>query len=231
MESAVEALQRRGGFLIAPSGTCFARLRLDQEYREAVAQADLALADSGAMVLLSRLFFGKSPTRISGLTYLRHLAASEVFASGRTLWVLPSAEAAERTRRWLASSAKGEHDCYVAPWYGGDVRDPELIALINQGSYRNVVIAIGSGPQEKLGRHLRDNTGSRPAIHCIGAALGFLTGDQIAIPVWADRLYLGWFLRLFAQPRIFIPRLARAASLPWMMLKWKEEMPPLRGAR
>ena len=103
-----------------------------------------------------------------------------------------------------------------------------MLALVEQRQPRNVIIAIGNGPQEKLGVYLRDHLSYRPAIHCIGAALGFLTGDQVAIPNWADRFYLGWLLRLFAQPRIFIPRLTRAAALPWMLLKFGRELPSLR---
>ena len=49
----------------------------------------------------------------------------------------------------------------------------------------------------------------RLAVHGIGAALGFITGDQIAIPDWADRFYLGWLLRFLAQPRLFAPRVPR----------------------
>ena len=52
--------------------------------------------------------------------------------------------------------------------------------------------------------------------------------DQVAIPGWADRFYLGWLFRLFAQPAIFIPRLARAAVLPWLMFRYGTEMPEMR---
>ena len=76
---------------------------------------------------------------------------------------------------------------------------------------------------------MRENLSHRPAIHCIGAALGFITGDQISIPDWADRSYLGWFFRLLAQPRVFIPRLSRAFQLPWLILKYGEKLPPMRG--
>jgi N-acetylglucosaminyldiphosphoundecaprenol N-acetyl-beta-D-mannosaminyltransferase len=90
------------------------------------------------------------------------------------------------------------------------------------------VIAIGSGPQEKLGYYLRENLSYRPAIHCTGAAPGFITGDQNAIPEWADRFFLGWFLRLIAQPRIFIPRLTRGLALPWLIWKYGKNLPPIR---
>jgi Teichoic acid biosynthesis proteins len=76
VDEAVRSMTRRGGFLIAPSGTCFARLREDERYRRAVLAADLAIADSGLMVLLCRLFRRESLQRISGLKYLKHLLAT-----------------------------------------------------------------------------------------------------------------------------------------------------------
>ena len=81
--------------------------------------------------------------------------------------------------------------------------------------------------QEKLGYYLREQSNYRPAIHCIGAALGFVTGYQIAIPDFADRFYLGWLFRLMAQPRTFLPRLWTARELPWLIFKYREKVPPL----
>ncbi len=94
-----------------------------------------------------------------------------------------------------------------------------------------MIIAIGSGAQEKLGYYLRENLTYRPAIHCIGAALGFVTGDQTAIPDWVDRFYLGWFFRLLAQPRVFIWRLIGGLELPWLIWKYGSELPPRRNER
>ena len=59
-----------------------------------------------------------------------------------------------------------------------EVEDRDLLALIEQHRAADVIIAIGSGAQEKLGFYLRENLSYRPAIHCTGAALGFITGDQ-----------------------------------------------------
>ena len=116
-------------------------------------------------------------------------------------------------------------NCYIAPRYGSDVEDRNLLALIDQHHSAHVIIAIGSGPQEKLGHYLRENLSYRPAIHCTGAALGFIIGDQIAIPDWADRFFLGWLFRMIAQPRIFIPRLMRGFELPWLIWRYGERMP------
>jgi N-acetylglucosaminyldiphosphoundecaprenol N-acetyl-beta-D-mannosaminyltransferase len=231
-DEAVQLMVKHGGFLIAPSGTCFARLREDERYRRAVLAADLAIADSGLMVVLCGLLRREKLQRISGLKYLKRLLARLKAADMRqVLWIVATESAAQKLIEWsrrerLAIAAEA---CYVAPRYGNEVADPNLIELIEHRRPAQVIIGIGSGAQEKLGLYLREHLSYRPAIHCIGAALGFVTGDQIAIPDWADRLFLGWLWRLFAQPRTFIPRLSRGLELPWLLLKYGQTLPPMQG--
>jgi len=231
VDEALALMDRRGGFLIAPSGTCFARLREDEVYRRAVVAADLAIADSGLMVLLWRLLRRQKIGRISGLKYLKHLLRKlKGEGAGEIFWVLPS----ERARRKLFEWSRREpfpiasKNCYVAPRYGLEIEDRNLLSLLEQNRRSHVIIAIGSGAQEKLGYYLRENLPYRPAIHCTGAALGFVTGDQIPIPDWADRVFLGWLWRLFAQPRTFVPRLSRGLELPRLIWKYGEKLPPLK---
>jgi N-acetylglucosaminyldiphosphoundecaprenol N-acetyl-beta-D-mannosaminyltransferase len=232
VDEAVALMSQRGGFLVAPSGTCFARLRGDETYRRALLAADLAIADSGLMVVLWRLLRRKNVQRISGLKYLKHLLG-RLKGEGKTevCWVLPNEHAQQKLFDWSRREAFsiGKENCYVAPRYGLEAEDRNLLAIIEQHRPAHVIIAIGSGAQERLGYYLRENLSYRPAIHCIGAALGFMTGDQAAIPDWADRLYLGWLCRLVEQPRVFIPRLSRALELPWLIWKYGEKLPPLRG--
>ena len=232
VDAAVEWMWQNGGYLVAPSGTCFARLRRDVLYREAVTRADLAIPDSGAMVLFWKLLRGGKLNRISGLKYIQHLAV-RLFGGkpARVLWVLPNETARARASQWLRANRFpfAAEDFYVAPQYAPVVEDQQLVGQIENHKADHVIIGIGSGPQEKLGLFLRENLSYRPGIHCIGAALGFLTGHQIAIPDWADRFYLGWLFRLFAQPRVFIPRLTRALELPLLIFRYAERLPPLRG--
>jgi N-acetylglucosaminyldiphosphoundecaprenol N-acetyl-beta-D-mannosaminyltransferase len=231
VEEAVAVMSGHGGFLVAPSGTCFARLREDEPYRRAIRAADLAIADSGFMVLVWRLLRREKICRISGLKYLQQLLAklrgepnTEIF------WVLPSKRARQKLLDWSRREAFPVEidNCYVAPRYGLEIEDRRLLTLVEERHPAHVLIAIGSGSQEKLGYFLTENLSYRPAIHCIGAALGFITGDQIRIPGWADRVYLGWLARLFSQPRRFIPRLTRALKLPALIIKYWEELPPLK---
>jgi len=231
VDEAVGLMFQHGGLLVAPSGTCFARLREDERYRRAVLAADLAIADSGLMVVLWRLFRRERLQRISGLKYLKHLLGKIQGEGNRdVLWVLPSERAQEKLIGWSRRQAFpiNTNYCYVAPQYGSEVEDRDLLGLTEQRRPAHVIIAIGSGAQEKLGYYLRKNLSYRPSIHCIGAALGFVTGDQVAIPDWADRFYVGWFWRLLAQPRTFVPRLSRGLELPWLLWKYGQKLPPMR---
>ena len=232
VDEAVALMFQRGGFLVAPSGTCFARLREDEMYRHAVVAADLAIADSGLLVVLWRLLRRQRIPRISGLKYLTHLLGKlKGDGSEGVFWVLPREHARQKLTDWSywgTFSIRAEN-CYVAPRYGLKVEDRNLLALVEQQRPAHIIVAIGSGAQEKLGYYLRENLSYRPAIHCIGAALGFITGDQASIPDWADRFYLGWLWRLVAQPGIFIPRLSRALELPWLIWKYGEKLPTARG--
>src|SRR5438874_1268804 len=230
VEEAIRTMLRHGGFLIAPSGTCFARLCKDEAYRRAVIGADLAIADSGLMVLLWRLLRGEKIGRISGFKYLKHLLRKlKADGAGEIFWVLPSERAQQKLFQWSRREAfpVASKNCYIAPRYGVEIEDRNLLSLLEQNRPSHVIIAIGSGAQEKLGHYLRENLSYRPAIHCIGAALGFVTGEQISIPDWADRIYLGWLLRLMTQPHRFVPRLIHGLQLPWLIWKYGENLPPL----
>lgn len=228
---AVDCALSRGGLIVAPSGTCFTRLQHDETYRRAITGADLALPDSGFMVLLWRFLRGRRIGRISGLAYLKQLLAGpDLRSAGSTMWILPDNPAREKTIAALRRDgfAANEADFCVAPLYGREVEDPALLSAIRARRPRQVVIALSGGVQEKLGLYLRENAGYRPAIHCIGAALGFITGYQIAIPDWADRLYLGWLLRLLSQPRKFLPRALNALALPGLIIRCGENLPPAK---
>ncbi len=162
-------------------------------------EADLVLTDSGFMVLLWNLLMRDRINRVSGLEYLHLLLRrSELRQPGASLWVMPSAAALERNREWLSRGGfpAEARDFYVAPKYPPrEISDPALLKLIESRRPRHIIIGIGGGVQEKLGLYLKRNCAGKPAIHCIGAAIGFLSGDQVRIPAWADRLFLGWLFR------------------------------------
>jgi UDP-N-acetyl-D-mannosaminuronic acid transferase (WecB/TagA/CpsF family) len=231
VEEAVDTMSATGGLLVVPAGPALVKLTDDEEYRRGLTSADMAIADSGAMVVLWKIFTGRRVERISGLKFLKRLVSRLAsHPDERALWVVPSEHAHKKTIAWLRSvNLIATADFYIAPRYAARVRDAALVEKIDNHPPTHVVIGIGGGVQEKLGLFLKENLRARLAIHCIGAALAFLTGDQPPIPTWADRFYLGWLLRLLRQPRIFGPRYLSAFKLPFLIFRYRENLPPLRG--
>jgi UDP-N-acetyl-D-mannosaminuronic acid transferase (WecB/TagA/CpsF family) len=227
-------LGSQGGLVVVPSAPVMMMLVDDPATREALLQSKLALSDSGLMVLVWNRMKGDNIRRVSGLEYIKLLVDEPDFrAPNASFWIMPNEEALEKTLRWLEQ--RGDRvtrdACYLAPMYGkGPVKDPELLRHIHQRRPRHIILAIGGGTQERLGAYLQANLDYTPAIHCIGAAIGFLSGAQVRIPMWADAWKLGWFFRCLSAPRTFVPRYWRAKRLVGLMHKYGDKLPDLPGS-
>jgi UDP-N-acetyl-D-mannosaminuronic acid transferase (WecB/TagA/CpsF family) len=275
---AIAHISKHGGLVVAPAAPSFIALQDDPDYRRAIAEADLAIADSGWAVLFWRLLRREKLTRISGLALFKALLETPEARIPKTLfWILPSEKAKTKTLEFARTSGYPitTDDCYVAPRYvvgqallpaeptdhgkrasgseqptlrpgsptgrkrarrerlpyndrGFVVADESLIAILEQRKPNHVIIGIGGGMQDKLGSYLKHQLSYRPAIYCIGAAPGFVTGDQIVIPMWADRFFVGWIFRLIARPREYLTRYWKARLLPFLIIKYGTKIPQLR---
>jgi len=217
-----------GGLLVVPAAPALKDLPRDREYREALLHADLAITDSGMMVLVWNLLQRDHIRRLSGLAYFKELAVEpEVCAPGGSFWIMAGEASAAKNLNWLHKQGVpvSASDIYIAPFYGPVVVDEMLLERLRERPAKHVIITIGGGSQEKLGLYLKRNLGYRPSIHCVGAAIAFLSGDQVYIPQWADRLMLGWVFRCISAPRRYMPRYWGARRLFGLMRKYRERLP------
>jgi UDP-N-acetyl-D-mannosaminuronic acid transferase (WecB/TagA/CpsF family) len=232
LEGALERMAQ-GGLLVVPAAPALKDLPINAAYREALLNADLVIADSGFMVLIWNLLERDSIRRLSGLEYLVDLLrVPQVRAPHSTFWIMASPESARKNLSWLRRQGIFvPEDCvYLAPMYGEEVHDPELVRRIRELRPQHIVVTIGGGVQERLGLYLKRQLDDRTAIHCIGAAIAFLSGDQVRIPMWADRLYLGWLLRCLSAPGRYIPRYWAARKLLPLMLRYRSRLPTAHPA-
>jgi UDP-N-acetyl-D-mannosaminuronic acid transferase (WecB/TagA/CpsF family) len=233
--SAIEAVSamRGGGLLVSPAAPALKNMDRDAGYRDALLGADIAITDSALMVMVWNLIERDSLKRLSGLTYLRELLLqSDVRHPGNTLWIMPNPKSSATNLRWLAENgiSVDPRYIYMAPMYGAEIADDDLLALLDRLRPRHVIVTIGGGNQERLGLYLKQHLACRPAIHCIGAAIAFLSGDQVIIPVWVDRLYLCWLYRCYSTPKRYIPRYWGARKLIALMWRYRDRLPALRDA-
>jgi exopolysaccharide biosynthesis WecB/TagA/CpsF family protein len=219
---------RGGGLLVVPAAPALKNLADDVAYRDALQQADVVIADSAFMVMIWNRLEGDSIRRVSGLKYLSCLLKQPDFREpGGTFWIMASERSARRNTAWLKRQGIDLEaaDRYVAPMYGKVIEDAELLKRLDERRPRHVVITLGGGTQERLGLYLRSELASKPAIHCIGAAIAFLSGDQVQIPKWADRMYLGWLFRCVSDPFRYMPRYWDARKLLSLMVRYGSSLP------
>jgi len=218
----------RGGLLVVPAAPALKDVASNDDYREALTNADVAIADSAFMVMVWNFLQGDSIQRLSGLKYLKELLREDdVRVPGNTFWVMAGSASSERNLEWLRSQGIDvpQKCVYLAPMYGSKLDDKELIEKLQALRPNHVVITVGGGTQERLGLYLKRNLDYLPAIHCIGAAIAFLSGDQVRIPGWADRLYLGWLFRCISSPRRYVPRYLSAPQLVPLLWRYRDQLP------
>ncbi len=234
--SAADAVDfmRTGGLLVVPAAPALKNLPFDSSYRDALLNADLTITDSGFMVLLWNLLQRDNIPKVSGLAYMRELLKQDYLCdAGNTFWIMATEASQARNAEWLNSIGVpvSEANSYIAPMYGDIIEDEALLERIRARRPRHIVVTIGGGNQERLGLYLKRNVDYHPSIHCVGAAIAFLSGDQVRIPVWADHLYLGWLFRCLSEPRRFIARYWSARKLLPLMLQYRDRLPVSEGRR
>jgi len=227
-DDVIDRVSLHGGLVVVPAAPALTNLTHDKEYREALLGADFAIADSALMVLIWNLIQRDRIPKLSGLKYLRALIEREEFCEdGSTFWVMPTASSAQRNVRWLNDNGihVGRRNVFIAPMYGASVIDEELLLQIEKRRPRHIVVGLGGGTQERLGLYLKRNLSYKPVIHCIGAAVAFLSGDQVRIPVWVDHAGLGWLWRSVANPPVYVPRYWAARHLAGMIFRYRYRLP------
>jgi N-acetylglucosaminyldiphosphoundecaprenol N-acetyl-beta-D-mannosaminyltransferase len=228
---------REGGLLTVPSAPSLAQMQTDPLLAGSYQNSDFAVVDGGYVALILRFVFGKRIKRISGLQILQKLTSPAhshvVPMEKRTiLWVVPNGEEQNAVRNYLLEGGfdLNRQHFYHAPIYrtDADYSDGVFFSEIQKIRPDWVVLCIGGGRQEKLGWYCRtrfDELERKPVILCTGGAICFLTGTQANIPTWADRLYLGWLLRVVQNPRTFFPRYFRAAwQFPCLLWSCRREL-------
>lgn len=217
---------REGALLVIPAAPALSNIKNDPLYYESLLSADIAIADSGYMSLIWNTFHKTKIKRVSGLEFLTaFLNDKEIKGNSDILLVNPNADEENANLSYLHKIGFDAQRIfsYVSPLYAKTrVEDKALLEVIEARKPKYIIINLGGGIQEKLGAYLKKNLSYMPAVICSGAAIAFLTGKQARIPAWADKLYMGWLIRCFEKPAIYVPRYFKAFKLLFFMLRYRE---------
>lgn len=226
MPTCFKVLAKDKGLLTAPSGPGLASIPQEPVYYKAIQNSDILIPDSGYMVLIWNMISTKKIKRLSGLEFINYFVSEFPKGDYGTLFLVnPTRDEQDANLAYLQGLGVQitEEDCYLAPFYGKNVEDTALLALLEAKRPNWVLINIGGGTQEILGSYLKNNLSYKPALICTGAAIAFKTGKQVDIPVWADQLYLGWLFRILSSPSKYYKRYLEAIPLASLLIKYKDK--------
>ncbi len=203
--------------VVVPSAPVLSELDQDLNTREALENADIAIPDSGFMLLLLRLFKRIKLPKYSGYKLIGDLLADESFLSSKLFLIDPDHDASKTNTRYLAGLGVPPERIvsYVAPIYPktGPLVDDLLNTLIQSEKPDNILINLGGMTQERLGAGIKRSITHNCQLYCTGAAIAFYTGQQAPMNEFIDQYYRGWLARCLYEPRIFVPRYLKATRL------------------
>jgi len=172
-------------------------------FRDAINQADLAVADGMPLVWASRLAGRPVPERVTGNALVEQccrLAAT----TGKSIFLLGGrpgiAEAASRAIR------RGHPGAVVAGVYSppfgplGPRDDRRIVDRINRSGAHILFVALGAPRQDTWIRAHRHSLDVKIAMG-VGCALDVLAGAVPRAPRWMQRTGLEWLHRLRLEPR------------------------------
>lgn len=206
LEDAVEwitaqAQARRKAIVVTPNINHLHLVQVSDQARDAIAGADLQLADGWPIVAASRILRQPLPGRIAGIDLVERLVdGDEEF---RVAILGGPSDAALR----LAKRARRRNHVVLVDELrpGWDQEEPRLRLAQRLSDVAPDLTLVGIGaPQQEILAHELKSAVSGPII-CCGAAIEVLAGMRPRAPRVLQRLGLEWAFRLAIEPR----RLAR----------------------
>lgn len=208
---------RAGGVVCTPNADYVVRARADEEFREAIASADLRLPDGMGVVYASRIAGRPIRGTATGRLLLPALAGRAATHGMRVVLFgarpgVATQAASRLSLRYpkLAIEAISPPDAFVV----GSADDAAAVVALRKGNPRLIFVALGAPKQEIwMQRHRAEFTGA--VLVGVGAAFDIVAGRFREAPPWMTAVGLEWAFRLAQEPR----RLARRYLLddPWII--------------
>ena len=213
--SNLKSLIKKRGLFLFPSGPGLANLKINSPYHKALVKANHVFFDSGYFVILLRVLKKIKADKFSGYKFLKFFFKYLKQNRRKNIFVVdPSINSMKLNKSYFNNKINIKSTHFVSPIYKRkNIKDKKLLKQIRLLRPEIILINLGSGVQEILGDYLMSNLKYNPSIICTGAAISFFTKEQAPINDFFDKIYLGWLIRIFYNPKIFFLRYLNAIKL------------------
>lgn len=173
----------------------------DARFRDALAQADMALPDGAPVAWMMRRLGHRQQQRISGPDLMLR-SCERAAASGTRIYLLgsrPDTSAALQRRLALLFPALHIAGASSPPFRPlSSAEDQALVTQVNESGAGIVFVSLGCPKQEQW---MAEHRGRVHAVMIgVGAAFSFHSGIVERAPAWMQRNALEWLHRLGTEP-------------------------------
>ncbi len=223
----------RHHYVVTPNPEMIVAAQKDEEFREILNKADLAVADGSGLQHAASLFGKVWPPRITGNDLLQILAIISA-EQGYRMFLL-GGEKPDVAKK-SASILKGKYPTLEIDFdpagpifqaHGGEWHmNPAVLDHIKQFEPQVLMVALGHGKQEKWIRAFLKYLPSVRLAVGIGGAFDYLSGEVPRAPEWMREIGLEWAYRLYKEPkrmrRIFTAVVIFPFMVIWGKIKTRE---------
>lgn len=216
----------------------------DANFRDAVLDSHLLVADGMPLVWIARLLGVPIHERVSGSELFQRLRDLKPGAAGpvKVFFFGGPPGAAEMACWTLNDEARGMIGVgWHSPGYGSieDISAPDVIDGINASGADFLVVALGAAKGQAWIQHNRAKL-AVPVISHLGAVVNFVAGTVSRAPGWMQRSGLEWLWRIKEEPGLWrrywadggeLLKLLVTCVLPLAWQRWWRSPSKVRNGR
>lgn len=213
VERGVE-LSRTPGFhyVVTPNPELVMRAGKDERFRQALAGAELTLADGVGVIYAARILGRPLQSRVPGIDFAAGVMERLAQTGGRLFLLGAKPGVAERAAENLRERYPGLQICGV---HDGYFQDADPVAEEIRASGADVIfVCLGAPKQENWMVEHGPATGAHLAVG-LGGSLDVFAGVVQRAPEGWRKLGLEWLYRLIREPS----RIGRMAGLPLFLVQ------------
>jgi UDP-N-acetyl-D-mannosaminuronic acid transferase (WecB/TagA/CpsF family) len=218
----IKLLIKKKGYLVMPAASSLVDIARFKNYKIALQKSTAALFDSGYFCIILLIMKFKYFNKFSGYKFIGFFLNDHSLKYKKILCLSPSLRSAKINDLFLKSKNFKFIKNYACPKYNlNNLRDINLLNIINKYKPEIIISNIGGTVQEVLAFYINNNINNKTIIICSGAALSFYTGEQASITPIIDQFYLGWLKRLLFKPKVFYKRIIKSIPLFFLVISKK----------
>jgi UDP-N-acetyl-D-mannosaminuronic acid transferase (WecB/TagA/CpsF family) len=214
-------LLKKGGYLVAPAASSLNNFSKSSNYLLALRKSTVAIFDSGFFCLSLLFLKWIKVKKFSGFKFIENFLDDPQFKKKKLLSCDKSIKSSNINKLFLKKKNFKFVNNYICPIYNKNnhIVDKKLLRKIFIYNPNIIIINIAGGVQELLAYYLNSKLKKKTIILCTGAALSFHSGEDAKITTIIDNLYLGWFMRVIYNPKIFFKRIFFSIGLVKLVIK------------